>query len=92
MKEKIKLMTEETTIGKVILTEEQIQKRAKEIGEQITKDYEGSKDVVFVGILRGAIMWMVDVLKNVSLDCTIDFMACSSYGSSTKSVTTSYLV
>ena len=85
MKEKIKLMTEETTIGKVILTEEQIQKRAKEIGEQITKDYEGSKDVVFVGILRGAIMWMVDVLKNVNLDCTIDFMACSSYGSSTKS-------
>ncbi len=73
------------TIGKILLTEEDIRRRAKEIGEEITRDYAGSKDVVFVGILRGAVMWMTDVLKNVDLDCTIDFMACSSYGSSTKS-------
>ncbi len=71
-------------IGSVLYTQEQIEERAREIGKKITEDYEGEK-VILVGILRGAVMWMTDVMKNVALDMTIDFMAVSSYGSSKKS-------
>ena len=65
-----------------MITEEQIDARAAEIGKQIEEDYRG-KEIVVIGILRGAVMWMADIMKNVNLDMTIDFMACSSYGSST---------
>ena len=71
-------------VGKIMITQEQINERAREIGQQITRDFAG-EEVVLVGILRGAVLWMGDVMKNVDLDVTIDFMAVSSYGASTKS-------
>lgn len=71
-------------VGKILITQEQITRRAEEIGAQITRDYEG-KELVLVGILRGAVLWMSDIMKHVNLDITIDFMAVSSYGASTKS-------
>jgi len=71
------------TVGTVMITQEQILERAAEIGKQIDQDFAG-EEVVLVGILRGAVLWMADIMKNVSLDMTIDFMAVSSYGSSTK--------
>lgn len=67
-----------------MITQEQINKRAAEIGRQIEADYRG-ESVVLVGILRGAVVWMADIMKNVNLDMRIDFMAVSSYGASTKS-------
>ena len=70
-------------IGTVMITEEEIAAKAAEIGKRIEADYAG-KEVILVGILRGAVMWMADVMKNVNLDMVIDFMAVSSYGSSTK--------
>ena len=70
-------------IGTVMITEEEIAAKAVEIGKRIEADYAG-KEVILVGILRGAVMWMADVMKNVNLDMVIDFMAVSSYGSSTK--------
>jgi len=72
------------TVGKVLITQEQINARAAEIARQIEEDFKGGS-IVLVGILRGAVMWMVDIMKNVELDIRIDFMAVSSYGSSTKS-------
>mgnify|MGYP004479806819 CR=1 FL=1 len=72
------------TIGTVMITQEQINKRAAEIGAEIEKDFAG-EEIVLVGILRGAVLWMGDIMKNVSLDMSIDFMAVSSYGASTKS-------
>ena len=72
-------------VGTILYSQQQLEQRAREIGAQITADYKDREEpVVFVGILTGAIMWMVDVLKNVDLDLTVDFMSCSSYGSSTK--------
>ena len=71
-------------VGEVMITEQEIKKRAREIGQQITEDHIDD-DVILIGILRGAIMWMTDLMRNIDLDITIDFMACSSYGSSTKS-------
>lgn len=71
-------------IGTVMITQEQILKRAEEIGAQISEEFAG-QEVLVVGILKGAVLWMADVVKNIKLDCAIDFMACSSYGASTKS-------
>ena len=72
------------TIGTVLITEEQIREKAKEIGAQITKDYAG-KEIILIGILRGAVPWMAEVMKRIELDMVIDFMAVSSYGAATKS-------
>ena len=71
------------TIGTVLITEEQIREKAKEIGAQITKDYAG-KEIILIGILRGAVPWMAEVMKRIELDMVIDFMAVSSYGAATK--------
>lgn len=72
------------TIGSVMITQEQINDRAAEIARQIERDFR-DQEVILVGILKGAVMWMVDIMKNLKLDVRIDFMAVSSYGSSTKS-------
>ncbi len=74
----------ENVIGTVLITEEQIREKATEIGRQISEDYAG-KEIILVGILRGAVPWMADIMKRITLDMTIDFMAVSSYGAATKS-------
>ena len=71
------------TIGTVMITQQEIYEKAVEIGKRITSDYAG-KEIVLVGILRGAVLWMADIMKNINLDMIIDFMAVSSYGASTK--------
>ncbi|MBR3787836.1 MAG: hypoxanthine phosphoribosyltransferase [Firmicutes bacterium] len=71
------------TIGTVMITQQQINERAAEIGKQIKEDLNG-EPVVLVGILRGAVLWMADIMKNTDLEMTIDFMAVSSYGSAKK--------
>lgn len=71
-------------LGEILITQEQIENRAVEIGKEITSDYQG-EEVYVIGILKGAVMWMSEVLKNMDLPTRIDFMAVSSYGASTKS-------
>lgn len=64
-----------------LLREEEIQKRVKELGEEISRDYQG-KVPVFIGVLNGAFIFMSDLLKNVDIECEIDFFKLSSYGDS----------
>lgn len=71
-------------IQEILLTEEQIYDKAKELGEKISNDYKG-KDLILVGILKGAVIFASDLIKNITIPCKIDFMAVSSYGNSTKS-------
>lgn len=71
-------------IKEVLLTEEEITTRVKELGEEISKDYQG-KDLLLVGILKGAVIFMAELCKNIDLPITIDFMAVSSYGNSSRS-------
>ncbi|MBR3685003.1 MAG: hypoxanthine phosphoribosyltransferase [Clostridia bacterium] len=68
-------------IEKILVTKEQIAARVKEIGEQITRDFEG-ESVLMVGILRGAVVFFSELVKNVDLDVRFDFMVVSSYGAS----------
>jgi hypoxanthine phosphoribosyltransferase len=67
----------------VLVDEEQIAAAVKELGKQIAADYAG-KDLVLVGVLKGAIMFMVDLSRAIDLPLKIDFMAVASYGASTE--------
>ena len=68
----------------VLFTEEQIQARVAEMAAEIDRDYEG-KDLVLVGVLRGAVMIMADLARALNKHVEMDWMAVSSYGSGTKS-------
>lgn len=68
---------------KVLLSAEEIQEKVKELGAQISKDYEG-KNLMLISILKGSIVFMSDLMRAITIHCKIDFMAVSSYGSSTK--------
>jgi hypoxanthine phosphoribosyltransferase len=70
-------------VGDVLISEARIQERIKEMADQITEDYAG-KDVVLVGVLKGAFMLMSDLARQIRLPLEFDFMAVSSYGSATK--------
>jgi len=74
----------EENIASILISKEQIQKRVTEIGQQISEDYKG-KDLVMVGILRGAIIFYGDLAKEIKVPLSMDFMAVSSYGSGTTS-------
>jgi hypoxanthine phosphoribosyltransferase len=65
----------------VLLSEKQIQERISELGRQISRDYSG-KTPVFIGVLNGAFIFMTDLLKNISINCEVDFFKLSSYGDS----------
>ncbi len=71
-------------ITKVLISEEEIRVKVKELGEQITKDYEG-KDLLCICILKGSILFAADLIREIKLPLAIDFMAVSSYGDSTDS-------
>jgi hypoxanthine phosphoribosyltransferase len=70
-------------VGRVLITEEQISDRLDEMGEQITRDYEG-KDLLLVAVLKGAFMMMADLSRRIRLPVDVDFMAVSSYGAATE--------
>ena len=71
-------------LAEVLYTEEQIQERLAEIAQQIWRDYQG-KDVLLVGVLKGAVMVMADLMRHLPGSVEMDWMAISSYGSGTKS-------
>ena len=65
-------------VEKVLISEEEIVKRCKELGAQISKDYAG-KNPMIIGLLKGSVPFMAELIKYIDIDCTIDFMAVSSY-------------
>jgi len=68
----------------VLISEKEIQAKVDELAETITKDYAG-QDLLVVGILKGAFIFMADLVRHIRLPVTVDFMDMSSYGSSTRS-------
>lgn len=70
-------------VGKVLISEEEIKEALQRVGAQITADYAG-KDLLMVGILKGAFVIMADLARHVDLPVEFDFMAVSSYGDATK--------
>jgi hypoxanthine phosphoribosyltransferase len=72
----------ERNIKEVLLSEEQIQSKVKEMAAQISREYEG-KNPVFVGVLKGVVIFFADFVRNVTIPCEIDFMSISSYSGTT---------
>lgn len=71
-------MSLDNDIAKVLVGEDEIKEICKRLGEQISKDYEG-KNLLLVSVLKGAVVFMADIMRNITCDCKIDFMAVSSY-------------
>ncbi len=71
-------------IGEVLVSEEDLQRRVAELGAEVSRDYEG-RPPLLVAILKGAVPFLADLMRNLEIDCELDFMAVSSYGSSTDS-------
>ena len=68
-------------IASVLLSAEEIQARTAELGAQISRDFDG-REPLFVGVLKGCFVFMADLMRAVSIPCSIDFMVVSSYGGS----------
>ncbi|HUG65955.1 MAG TPA: hypoxanthine phosphoribosyltransferase [Gaiellaceae bacterium] len=74
----------EQAVGEILIEEEAIGARIGELGAEISADYAG-RDLLLVGVLKGAVFFMADLMRELSVPCEIDFMAISSYGASTDS-------
>lgn len=66
-------------IGEILLTEEEIQRRVVELGAQISREY-AAKDLVVIGILKGVVFFMADLLRAITIPVTVDFLAITRYG------------
>jgi len=80
----VKMSSMMDDVAEVLITSEQITEKVHEIGERITRDYAGER-LLLVGVLRGAVVVMGDLMRCIDLPCEIDFMDISSYGSGTSS-------
>ena len=74
----------ENDIQEVLFSEEQLKARVAEIARQIEADYAG-KEIMLISVLRGSFIFMADLMRSITLPCTVDFMAVSSYGAGTTS-------
>ena len=78
-------MTElESGVETVLIEQERLQERIRELGDEISTDYHG-RDLLLIGVLKGAVFFMADLMRRLTVPCEIDFMAISSYGASTDS-------
>lgn len=73
-----------SNVEKVLITKDQIENRIQEMAKQISEDYK-DKNLLMIGVLKGSVVFMTDLMRALDINCKIDFMAVSSYGSGTKS-------
>jgi hypoxanthine phosphoribosyltransferase len=74
----------EPAIGETLVTSDELKRRIAELGRQISEEYEG-RDIFMVGVLKGAVIFLADLMRSIAVPCEVDFMALSSYGSQTGS-------
>jgi hypoxanthine phosphoribosyltransferase len=71
-------------IGEILVSAEDLDSRVRELASEVSRDYAG-KDLVLVGVLKGAVFFLSDLMRHLDIPCELDFMAVASYGSATKS-------
>ncbi len=71
-------------IGETLVSGDDLERRVAELGAEISSDYEG-RDLVMIGVLKGAVLFIADLMRHLTVPCEVDFMAVSSYGSATDS-------
>jgi hypoxanthine phosphoribosyltransferase len=74
----------ERGVAEVLIEEDVLRARVVELGEEISRDYQG-RELLLIGVLKGAVFFMADLMRQLTMPCEIDFMAISSYGASTDS-------
>ena len=74
----------DSEIGETLVSSDELKRRVAELGAQISEEYAG-RDLFMVGVLKGAVLFLADLMRSIDVPCEIDFMAVSSYGSQTDS-------
>jgi hypoxanthine phosphoribosyltransferase len=77
-------MPRDESIGEILVQPDELQHRIRELGAEISADYAG-RDLLLIGVLKGAVFFLADLMRQIEVPCEVDFMAVSSYGSSTDS-------
>ena len=77
-------MLRDESIGEIIVQADDLQHRVRQLGQQVSRDYAG-RDLLLVGVLKGAVFFLADLMRHLDMHCEVDFMAVASYGSSTDS-------
>lgn len=67
-------------LGEILVTEEQLQKRIRELGQEISRDYREENDLLMICILRGGVLFLTDLMRHIEVPLSVEFMAVSSYG------------
>ena len=75
---------DDDAIGDILVKPEELRKRVSELAAEISRDYAG-RDLVLIGVLKGAVFFLSDLMRQLEVPCEVDFMAVASYGSATKS-------
>ncbi len=74
----------ERAVGEILIDKDTLAARVAELGAEVSADYEG-RDLLLIGVLKGAVFFMADLMRHLTVPCEVDFMAISSYGDSTDS-------
>ena len=77
-------MPHDDAIGEVVVPADELARRVQELAEEVSSDYRDS-DLVLIGVLKGAVFFVADLMRALTVPCEVDFMAIASYGSATKS-------
>ena len=77
-------MLRDEAIGEILVQADDLQHRVRQLGEEVSRDYVG-RDLLLVGVLKGAMFFLSDLMRRLEVPCEVDFMAVASYGSSTDS-------
>jgi hypoxanthine phosphoribosyltransferase len=77
-------MLRDEHIGEILVQADELQHRIKEMAADVSRDYEG-KDLLLIGVLKGAVFFLSDLMRHLDIPCEVDFMAVASYGSTTDS-------
>jgi hypoxanthine phosphoribosyltransferase len=77
-------VTDDDAIGEVLVPADALARRVRELAAEVSRDYAG-KDLVLIGVLKGAVFFLSDLMRHLEIPVEVDFMAVASYGSATKS-------
>src|ERR671915_429445 len=77
-------MLHDDAIGEILVQADELQHRITQMAAEVSRDYEG-KDLLLIGVLKGAVFFLADLMRQLDIPCEVDFMAVASYGSSTDS-------
>jgi len=78
------VIPDDDAIGEVLVPADDLARRVRELADEVSRDYEGA-DLVLIGVLKGAVFFLADLMRALAIPCEVDFMAVASYGSATKS-------